>query len=405
MNFMKINLRNLSFNIYSFLFIFTMINREFLFFGIDLRYILLPLSLVIIFMCLINKKSCTNSIKENDPIFKILLIFILWNLFSNISWINSSLLIYPNTAFNQNILIINNLLALMVYYLNKDIFDSRRIKKSIIISCLVLALSFALIGSGFSLSQISGSDTRSMVYASDRAADHVNIFGGKFRLAGYAEDPNYASLFFVIGISVIFQITAKKSTKFLLIMVFLICFGFACSKTILLSFMLGLVFLFVTNYKGFRFKDSYKFCNFLLLSAIVLAIIVLPSVSFFSSHTTMTTRFKMWGIAKDLFLQSPIIGNGIDSFKSYINIIYHGTWYVQSHSTYWQQLSETGLVGFSLLILLLYRCLNKKNNIYNKFLLVIFIIYIINFETVQLEVFIYIIYILTLLRDEKEIVK
>ena len=97
---------------------------------------------------------------------------------------------------------------------------------------------------GYSLSQISGSNTRSMVQASEKAAEHKNIYGGNFRIAGYAEDPNYASLFLVLGIITSIQVKWRKFIKIFLTIIFSIAFGFSCSKTILLSFFIGLIYLF-----------------------------------------------------------------------------------------------------------------------------------------------------------------
>ena len=51
---MKININKTIFNLYSFLFIYTMINREFLFFGLDLRYIVLILGILLLFFKALN---------------------------------------------------------------------------------------------------------------------------------------------------------------------------------------------------------------------------------------------------------------------------------------------------------------------------------------------------------------
>ena len=48
---------NILYSIYAFLFIFTMINKEFLLFGIDLRFILLPIGAILIILSFTEKNK------------------------------------------------------------------------------------------------------------------------------------------------------------------------------------------------------------------------------------------------------------------------------------------------------------------------------------------------------------
>ena len=400
---MKININKTIFNLYSFLFIYTMINREFLFFGLDLRYIVLILGILLLFfkaLNLIKNPEYLKKKEKKDIIYQILIALFIWSLISNISWLWNGLEAFPTQILNQNILLLNNLIAIIVYKNFKIFIKEEKIKKQIIFSCIVLVVSFILVGMGYSLSQISGSDVRSMVYALTSVSEHKNIFGGGFRIAGYAEDPNYASLFLILGVVTVLQMNYKKFTKFFLLISFLISFGFSCSKTIILSFLIALIYSFAITY--FKKKGLPKIINFLFAITIGMIVIILPNSGLLGSHLTMTTRFKMWNMARDMFIQSPLIGNGINSFKSYIESVYPG-WYVQAHSTYWQLLSETGLIGFLIFILLIVESLNNnKLSKYNKYLIFIFFIFVVNFETLQLQIFVYIIYVLSIFDDKKE---
>lgn len=406
MNFiMKINLNKNLFNLYSFLFIYTMINREFLLLGMDLRYVVLILGIFLVLISFItrNKLDLKIEITKNnsiDRIYKLLILLFIWSLFSNISWIWNGLEKFPKEIINQNILIFNNLLSIIVFKKFKKYIDEEKIKKMVIFSCAILVVSFILTGMGYSLSQISGSNVRSMVKASVGATEHKNIFGGNFRIAGYAEDPNYASIFLVLGAITALQLNCKKKLRYMFFLIFLIAFGFSCSKTILISFILGMLYLFCI--RTFKKRCFSKFVNIVFTIGIAILVIILPISGLLSTHTTMTTRFKMWNMAKVLFLNSPLIGNGINSFKSYINAQYNGLWYVQPHSTYWQLLSETGMIGFIIFIKLMINCLNNSElSKYNKYLLFIFFIFIINFETIQLQIFVYIILVLNLFSEKK----
>ena len=397
---MTINLNKKMFGIYSFLFIYTMINREFLLLGLDLRFVILVLGVLLIFFVKVEKTKDFSEENKRDKIFGCLFALLIWSLISNISWIWNDLDFFPNQILNQNILIFNNLVALIVYKKSRKYIEEEKIKKQIIFACLILVVSFIFTGMGYSLSQISGSNTRSMVQASEKAAEHKNIYGGNFRIAGYAEDPNYASLFLVLGIITSIQVKWRKFIKIFLTIIFSIAFGFSCSKTILLSFFIGLIYLFIINL--IKNKDYSNVINYLFVIVVITAAIILPSSGLLTTHSTMTTRFKMWNMAKEMFFDSPIIGNGINSFKSYINNEYAGTWYVQPHSTYWQLLAETGIVGLMIFINTMLKCLNNENlSKYNRYFVCIFFIFIMNFETIQLQIIVYIIYILSLFDNNK----
>lgn len=398
----KISIVKLMYKLYAFIFIFTMINREFLFLGIDLRYILLVLGLVLIFYRLgnSNKEQFKIENEKKNKDFRNLAILFIWCFASNIAWIWNGLEINTTKFTGQMILLANNFIALIVFYLYRKYFQQENINKTIIFSCCILMFSFILISLGFELYQISGSDVRSLVKASEMAEDHKNIYGGSFRLAGYAEDPNYASIFWIIGIIATMQSKIARRYKFLFVICFIISFGFSCSKTILISFFVGFLYIMIQK---LLLKYGYKkIINFIITISIVSICFILPKTDLLVSMSTMRTRFMMWNMANTIFEQNPITGNGIDSFKSYINQQYNGGWYVQPHSTYWQLLSETGIIGFVIFAMLMYSTLNKARNKYANFLIFIYFMFAINFETIQLQFFIYIMYIINLGQEWRE---
>lgn len=218
------------------------------------------------------------------------------------------------------ILISNNFIALIVLYLYQDHIKMDRVYKFIIFSCIILLISFIFVSMGYELSQISGNDVRAIVRASELAEEHKNLFGGGFRIAGYAEDPNYASMFWIIGIIAVIKANMKKRYKVIFMIAFFICFGFSWSKTAVLALVASMAIILLI--KLFKFdKNVMKVLNSAILIGIIASIVIMPKVSVLSQYlpTTLTTRFTMWNLASDLFSQNPITGNGIDSFKSYIN--------------------------------------------------------------------------------------
>lgn len=398
----KINIINLMYNLYIFIFIFTMINREFLFFGVDLRYILLLLGFILICLKWININKYRKTIKK-DKNFKNLAIFFLWCLVCNISWFWNGLDLDIQKFINQVILIINNFMSLIVIYLYKEYIKPEKIYRIIIFSCVILLISFILISMGYKLCEISGSDVRaSVVSTTDMTIEHKNLFGGNFRLAGYAEDANYASMFWVIGILSVLKIKSKKIFKLIFIIAFSICLGFSCSKTILLACIIGIIFVFLIRLLKFN-VNTMKLINTFLVIGIVLICIIIPKINSLYEYMpmTLTSRFNMWNLADKLFSKSPIIGNGIDSYKSYINEYYNGTRYTQCHNTYWQVLSELGIIGIVLFATALIKILNENNKKLNYFLLFVYIIYAMTYETIALQFTIAILYLLPMLSKEE----
>ena len=85
---MKNNIKQFLLNAYLSLFIFCMINREFLLFGLDLRFILVPLGLLLIGVYIIlNRGKIYFTHNKNYKQFNYLILFYLWVFISNISWL------------------------------------------------------------------------------------------------------------------------------------------------------------------------------------------------------------------------------------------------------------------------------------------------------------------------------
>ena len=115
---------------------------------------------------------------------------------------------------------------------------------------------------------------------------------------------------------------------------------------------------------------------------------------------TLTTRFAMWEGAQELFIKSPLIGSGITSFRTFFEIS-HSNWYVQCHSTFWQVLSETGLIGLFFYSNTLINALDKKEKLTSYFLVIVFIIWSMTYETIALPLSTFALYIFEL-ENEKE---
>ena len=405
-------LRRTIFSIYSGLFIFSTVNREFVLFGrIDLRYITICLGFILLFFLLLrrigkkehNEKKKNKDSKAKDVIFYALVSLFVWSLVSNISWLWNGLEINTAPWIRQNILLANNLIAVVVYKMNMDILDGEMIKKMMTLSCLILVLSFLLTGFGLRMDQISGSAGTRSIHISSDSSEFSNLFGGNFRVSGYAEDANYASILLVMGvIATICTISFGKVLKIILSFIFLIALGFACSRTVLLSIVLGIMYYAVSYLLRKWTRAKYIFDTMIIVALFVLSFI-LPRLGFLSSMNTMSTRYSLWGISEETFAKSPVIGNGIGSARSAINMRNDGKWYVQPHSNYWQILTETGIVGAAIFTYLGVVCLNKKDNTrIEKIGVILLLIFGFTFEILQLQIFVYAMYVQNLATRTKK---
>lgn len=108
--------------------------------------------------------------------------------------------------------------------------------------------------------------------------------------------------------------------------------------------------------------------GFKLFAAVVLGLIALYLMSFQVSairtllqrfmtagqDSQMRTRFKMWGLALELFRKNPVMGIGWGGYKHVYAVELYQDWqsagakYLNSHNTYLQLLAETGIVGFAI---------------------------------------------------------
>jgi O-antigen ligase len=68
---------------------------------------------------------------------------------------------------------------------------------------------------------------------------------------------------------------------------------------------------------------------------------------FLAPEVAISTRWTNWGIAMNLFLQSPVIGNGIGSFFMITEGL--GFKFIATHNLFLYILSELGLIGLLLL--------------------------------------------------------
>lgn len=378
-----------------------MFNREFLPFGIDLRYVQVIiggiLGLLFIYDCFKGKSSI-----KFDKFIVVILIFYMYIFLVNFMWLKNGLPINKSDFINMVILSITNLISICVFYIYRNYINFKKVNTNLIISMTILLFSIFMIYNGYKLEEIMGG-----AYTGHYSGNgNINFFGQNIRYAGYAQDPNYASFFiWITMISSIFY-SKNKITKLFVVLFSILGICLSASKTVLISILFSIVFIPILKLiKNRNEKLETNILRVSVISMLVSPYIIVKIMQYLDSTfnmNTMSTRLSMWKSATNLFESNFLLGNGITSFRSYFSIQPRG-WYVHSHSTVFQLLSETGIIGFLLFLILILYLINISNKYY-RYILVTFLIFSLTTELLHLSVFAFVTGLIPsiLLNDNRE---
>lgn len=366
-------------NLYICLYVFTMFNREFQPYGWDFRYIVFVIGIILVVLNQISSGFIIEIHREINWTT-----FYIWAFLSDLLWINNGLPMNVDVFIRENILLANVFLGFKVFTIYFDTIDRNIIDRAVVISALVLSFSMTAVFFGIPLENIGGNPDYVYIYRNMSLEDlHFNIFGMTFRVGGYANDPNYASILMIGAFMTVIQMNSKKSWKVILTVIFLLMYGIALSKTVLIALLTGVIALILR-----KIVNIYV-SKISIYDALLLAMLFFVSFVFFRIDAvrailpqTITIRFDFWKNAEKLFFRNPLFGNGITSFRSYFSINH---WYVQAHNTFWQVLSELGILGFILYIANIFKSLSKAENDAMWFLGYVFVFWIVSCESIALQ--------------------
>lgn len=366
--------KDVVFNMFLFLVIFTSVNKLFKPFNLDLRYITVLLGGVLLWLD--RKRILKNPI----ILFNNLIALYVASLLSVLFILRQFSVINVEVLMNLIVLHSSIMLYLIVFKLNQNLINKEMFFSFFTFSIIILLTSLffvAFINQDISI--IHGYDYNAWV-------PQKNFIGGEIRVGGFAQDPNYASLWILIY-NVFLMYYQKNNNNINTVFIVIILFTsvglymIAASKTILLGSLISLVYLFIQKYLSQENRYSLLITlNKLLIYIFPLLLII--SVSFFrdylpfNSLDTMSTRYNMWKDATLLFTKNPILGSGLSSFRNYFE--QQGNWYVQSHSTIFQLISEMGLIGLFLYLQQIEKWLAKKNVFFELIVLTVFFMSITN---------------------------
>lgn len=333
------------FNGFLFSLIFATFNRELLVFGQDVRLVPAGLGLLTFFIGFIR---CVG--EKRWPRLRVagvnhyLLWYFVFAMVCNVAWSFSDLELVQDQFFTVALANALNLFFWFTVIAFRSRLTWRATSVSTHISGAFLFLSMFLVYRGLDLRN----------YFSEYAGGFSDGISwtplGLVRYAGYAQDPNFASLFMVVWATVaIFDAWRARNIGYLLV-VPLAGFGFvmSLSKSILVMLVLA-VFLVAVN----RFFIG-AIAKELALLGIIGGTLLAAFEKIQVPTETLHTRVLLWRSPVQWFSQSPIIGNGLTAARS-ANI--DQDWYVQIHSTVVQTFVELGIIGLLLYYLAVRRTL------------------------------------------------
>lgn len=362
-----------------YLFVFLSIDREASLFGFDMRYVLIALMVPALFFSLCDVGRYQNS--KVEAVDKLFFAYYALISISLLALIETDLPIDMAVLGNVTILHGTNLLMLILIVLNRKTISMDSIANAVCISGLVLGVSQIVVYLGFDLSVfLQSAEVRTM--AVDRGAgEHLNLFGQHFRVSGFAEDPNYACFFNVLCAAMALYIKEKRPIfSTIAFAVSVVGISLSWSRTVMLGSVVAGVIVAVA-YSQPRLRKPIL-C---ILPCGVAAVSLLLPIMKISSLQTMSTRYTLWTNAYHLFLESPVVGNGLTSFRSYNSLMQQG-WYVHPHSSYWETLSEFGVIAFVVLVAIFIFALRETENPMISFLVASFAIFSINFDCTYLQI-------------------
>lgn len=364
------------------LYIFIAVNREISLFGVELRYLLMGLGSV----CLIFSLRDLAHIRSRhlSALEKCLFAYFALIALSSFMLPISPLEIDWTGVINLAVVHALNLLAVVLAVIHRDLLRLRWVAKVICVSGLVLGMSQAAVYAGIDVSLFLQDGNVRVIAADKGQHEHINLFGQLFRVSGFAEDPNYACLFNMIAIAMALLLVREDRLLASAAIAFSL-FGIAVawSRTVVFGSLLvaGLIWI------AFRLARSKLslLTAFPLLVAVVALLLPFLHIEVLQ---TMTTRYTLWLNAADLFVQSPLLGNGLTAFRSY-NALEQNGWYVHPHSSLWETLAEFGAVAFVLLIAIYILALREaQGHAVVAFCIAMTVLFSVNFDATYLQIWI-----------------
>lgn len=336
----KIDKSKLLFLIYFYLLVFTIINKAFVPFGIDLRFVVVLLG-AIQFLLNFHGTKIVLLFDRNMKLVLLLYIFIV------IGMVFVSIEI-PNKDIFKNLVILN-----LYNFFNIIVLATSQ--KRINIKDTISAIRFSVVVLGISI--VAAIMQIPVPFNDYQSVSMTGTITSKARYCGYGTDPNYVSIIFVTYALLICAYSSKKSKK--VPQILLTTFFLLFSRSLTVIAILPIMFFIYFILERAKNKKIIMIVVFMFLAVIPL---VMQHFRVLGSNSSLSVRYNMWSRALKGFIDHPIIGNGLGAarFRSF----YTNNWLVQCHSTYFQLLCEHGIIALLLYFNIFFNnIISTKNNL------------------------------------------
>lgn len=197
------------------------------------------------------------------------------------------------------------------------------------------------------------------------------------RAHGLVDEPDIAAIYFVNGmlfINYLRTVTHSKFSRLIaiggLLVIFLGVF-YTISRTGILLIFVSLSLLFLIN-RNAKYRFQLFFISIIGLFSIyylsenIIGIVsdILPSIT--RGTDTVGIRYALWDIGWRMWFDHPLTGVGIGEYRFHVNqyaqgiqLIFLRNRNLVAHNMYIQLLADTGLIGFVLFVLMLFKSLQN----------------------------------------------
>lgn len=237
----KFNVEEKVVNIYLAFLIFNLVNKDFLPFKIDIRYIVLMCGMLLLIRRL-TVNNFSQKLKNKNIFYLTVFLYILF-FCSNIFWFLQPVADINIPIFiNLIVLYIYNFVNISVIFLYEEYIEPYYITKCFVFACFVLFISIVWVYFGYELIFIDKFNNG--IYEGE---NFQNAFGSNYRLSGYGVDPNYVTLWMVVLIVLVMKYNKNFIVKALLVIMAIITILLSFSKTIILCCVPVILFAFIIS--------------------------------------------------------------------------------------------------------------------------------------------------------------
>lgn len=205
-------------------------------------------------------------------------------------------------------------------------------------------------------------------------------------IAGLAFEKAYAAFVCNLGAGIVFaEFITEKSYKYVIESIIILFALMMTGKRTLfiIPIIIILIFIIILSKKNKIIKLLEIGTGMTVIFSIAYTMIPKAALIFDrifnNGGDILSGRVNFWNYAMEMFYENPIFGKGFMSFNDYIfnkGFRYYGErWDYQAHNVYVQLLGEIGIIGFTLIVLLIFSIIvkaiffaKKESNFWNMLL-------------------------------------